>query len=83
MQPAGAGRRPTGQRGLARKDEAGRLGTGADRAGNSPKHTEPKGGQTEPGIGVYLKLGGITNREAGAILESSGVWAFERAQMKL
>src|SRR6476660_7428265 len=36
-----ARRRSLGERRLARQDEAGRLGTGSDGAGNSPKHTGP------------------------------------------
>ena len=54
-----AASRPTGRllgkRRLARQDEAGRLGTGSDRAGNSPMHTQPGGPRKtgRPGTGMY------------------------------
>jgi hypothetical protein len=35
LQPAWAGWRPVGERGLARQDETGRLETGSDRAGDT------------------------------------------------
>src|SRR3954454_7888057 len=43
MEPAGPGRWPVSESGLAGEDEASRLGTGSDRPGNAPEHTQREG----------------------------------------
>ena len=49
VQPAGASGRSLGERRLAGQDEAGRLGTGSERTGNSPENMQPKGWKRRAG----------------------------------
>lgn len=51
VQQPGAQRRPASERRLAGQDEARSLGTGSERAGNGPDHTQSKGGEGR-GIGM-------------------------------